>query len=100
MEEAKRARKAETPKQPSLQPKVRRAVFLSQSQISLQASGAQVAIKVEQISLSQEDLARLLTQKYIDTYGHHPFTETGEETPASNLAQTGARAEGPGIFVY
>jgi hypothetical protein len=31
MEEAKRARKAETPKQPSLQPKVRRAVFLSQS---------------------------------------------------------------------
>jgi hypothetical protein len=33
MEEAKRARKAETPKQPSLQPKVRRAVFLSQSQV-------------------------------------------------------------------
>ena len=56
----------------------------------LQASGAQAAIKLEQISLSQEDLARLLTQKYIDTYGHQPFIETGKETPASNLAQTGA----------
>lgn len=56
----------------------------------LQASGAQAAIKLEQISLSQEDFARLLTQKYIDTYGHHPFTETGKETPVSNLAQTGA----------
>ncbi len=61
----------------------------------LQASGAQAAVKLEQISLSEKELARLLTQKYIDTYGHHPFTETGKETPASNLAQTGARTEGP-----
>ena len=47
----------------------------------LQASGEEMTVKPEQITLSEEEFARLLTEKYVETFGHDPFTAIDDKSP-------------------
>jgi hypothetical protein len=62
----------------------------------LQAAGEQTIAKPEQITLTEEEFTRLLTEKYVETYGHDPFTTIEETSPEESGISTEPSEEGPG----
>jgi len=62
----------------------------------LQVSGEQTIVKPEQITLTEEEFTRLLTEKYVETFGHDPFTAIEDESPESWDISTEPPEESPG----
>jgi len=62
----------------------------------LQASGEQTIVKPEQITLTEEEFTRLLTEKYVETYGHDPFTTIEDKIPEDSDISTEPPEESPG----
>jgi hypothetical protein len=62
----------------------------------LQVSGEQTITKPEQIILTEEEFTRLLTEKYVETYGHDPFTTTEDKAPEKSDVSTEPLEESPG----
>ena len=61
----------------------------------LGTASEEAAAKPEQVPLTQEEFVRFLTQKYLETYGHHPFTVTEEKTPDSEVVPPVAHVKEP-----
>lgn len=62
----------------------------------LQASGEEMAVKPEQITLSEEEFTRLLAEKYVETFGHDPFTTIDDKRPEEGDVSTEPLEESPG----
>ncbi len=62
----------------------------------LQASGEETIVKPEKVTLTEEEFTRLLTEKYVETYGHDPFTIIEDKSPEESDVSTKPMEEGPG----
>jgi hypothetical protein len=54
----------------------------------LQVSGEQTTVKPEEITLTEEEFTRLLTEKYVETYGHDPFNTIDDGSPKESDVPT------------
>ena len=54
----------------------------------LQVSGEQTDVKPDQITLTEEEFTRLLTEKYVETYGHDPFSKIEDTRPEESNVPT------------
>ncbi len=63
----------------------------------LQVSGEGTTVKPDQITLTEEEVARLLTEKYVEVYGHDPFTTIEDTSPEGSgvAAEPTEQAPGP-----
>ncbi|MBN1831345.1 MAG: DUF748 domain-containing protein, partial [Deltaproteobacteria bacterium] len=62
----------------------------------MQVSGEQATVKPEEMTLTEEEFTRLLTEKYVETYGHDPFTTIEEKGTEEGAISTERSEEVPG----
>jgi hypothetical protein len=62
----------------------------------LKAAGDQKIVKPEEMTLTEEEFTRLLTEKYVETYGHDPFTTIEDTRPEESGVPTEPSKESSG----